>query len=77
VLKLNVAERASGDWIESSFRFAASELASGGVHSPVMLAKLAELLFMEAVREYLASRPLVLTPGRLPSMTLSLRVRSA
>jgi len=60
VLKLNVAEGASGSWIESSFRFAAKELAGGSVKSPAILAKLAELLFMEAVRRYLTSQP----PGR-------------
>lgn len=55
VLKLKVAEGASGGWIESSFRYAASELAEGTATSPAILAKLAELLFMEAVRRYLAS----------------------
>lgn len=57
VLKLNVAEGASGRWIESSFKFAAQELAGGLVRSPAVLAKLAELLFMEAVRQYLISLP--------------------
>ena len=57
VLKLNVADGASGNWIESSFRFAAQELAEGHVKSPAVLAKLAELMFMEAVRRYLASQP--------------------
>jgi AraC-like DNA-binding protein len=57
VLQLKVANRASGSWIESSFRFAAGEWAMPSAHSPAILAKLAELLFMEAVREYLASQP--------------------
>lgn len=57
VLKLNVAEGASGSWIESTFRFAAQELAQGQANSPTILARLAELLFMEAVRRYLASQP--------------------
>ncbi|WP_119462889.1 AraC family transcriptional regulator [Rhodospirillaceae bacterium SYSU D60014] len=57
VLKLHVADGASGNWIESSFRFAAKELAEGNVKSPAILAKLAELLFMEAVRRYLATQP--------------------
>jgi AraC-like DNA-binding protein len=57
VLKLNVADGASGNWIESTFRFAAMELAEGHINSPAILAKLAELLFMEAVRRYLASQP--------------------
>ena len=57
VLKLNVSDGASGGWIESSFRFAAKELAEGQAKSPPILAKLAELLFMEAVRRYFASQP--------------------
>lgn len=57
VLKINVAEGASGNWIESSFRFAAQELANTRSHSPTILARLAELLFMEAVRRYLESNP--------------------
>ena len=57
VLKLGVEQGASGSWIESSFRFAAHQLAAGQVESPAVLAKLAELLFMEAVRRYVASIP--------------------
>lgn len=57
VLKLNVIDGASGSWIESTFRFAAQELTKGQANSPAILAKLAELLFMEAVRRYLASQP--------------------
>ena len=57
VLKLNVSDGASGGWIESSFRFAAKELTEGQAKSPPILAKLAELLFMEAVRRYFASQP--------------------
>ena len=57
VLKLDVADGASGGWIESNFRFAAQELADGRASSPAMLAKLAELLFMEAVRRWLDAQP--------------------
>ncbi len=57
VLKLNVADGASGNWIESTLRFAATELAEGHTNSPTILAKLAELLFMEAVRRYFTSQP--------------------
>lgn len=57
VMTLNVAEGAAGAWIESSFRFAASELAAGTVRSPDLLARLAELLFVEAVRRYLVGLP--------------------
>ncbi|TIP27645.1 MAG: AraC family transcriptional regulator [Mesorhizobium sp.] len=57
VLKLDAADGASAIWIESNFRFAARELARGRAHSPAILAKLAELLFMEAVRRYFTSQP--------------------
>lgn len=57
VLKLPVQQGASGDWIESSLRFAALEMASGRVGSPAILAQLAECLFMEAVRRYVDSLP--------------------
>ena len=57
VMRLKVADGASGSWIESSFRFAAKELSEGQVSSPVILAKVAELLFIEAVRRYFDALP--------------------
>ena len=57
VLKVNVAEGASGSWIESSLKFAAREMAAGVVKSPAVVARLTELLFVEAVRRFLASMP--------------------
>jgi mannose-6-phosphate isomerase-like protein (cupin superfamily) len=57
LLKLDVRRTASGAWIESSFRFAVSEIASGRVGSTTVLAKLSELLFVEAVSRYVASLP--------------------
>ncbi|HET8791053.1 MAG TPA: AraC family transcriptional regulator [Modicisalibacter sp.] len=57
VMTFDMAKGAAGTWIESTFRFAADELAAGNVHSPDFLARLAELLFIEAVQRYLASLP--------------------
>jgi len=57
VLKLNVRATPSGAWIESSFRFAASEIAAGRLGSTTVIAKLSELLFVEAVSEFVASLP--------------------
>lgn len=57
VLKQNVVDGASGSWIEGAYREAAKELSDGRAASPVFLAKLAELLFLEAVRRYLATQP--------------------
>jgi AraC-like DNA-binding protein len=57
VLKLDLRATASGAWIESSFRFAASEIAAGRMGSATVIAKLSELLFVEAVSQYVASLP--------------------
>jgi AraC-like DNA-binding protein len=57
VLKLNVSASSSGAWIESSFRFAASEMAAGRIGSTTVIAKLSELLFVEAVNQFVARLP--------------------
>ncbi len=57
MLKIGVEEGASGSWIESSFRFAAHQLAAGRTESPAVLARLAELLFVEAIRRYVSTLP--------------------
>jgi AraC-like DNA-binding protein len=59
VLKLSVEQGASGEWIESSLRFAALEIAAGRTGTPAILAQLAECLFMEAVRRYVDTLPQV------------------
>jgi AraC-like DNA-binding protein len=45
--------RPSAEWAESSFRYAAQEHAARRPGSPEILDRLAELLFVEAVREYI------------------------
>jgi AraC-like DNA-binding protein len=57
MLKLDVKKTASGAWIESTFRFAASEIAAGRLGSSTVIAKLSELLFVEAVNQFVASLP--------------------
>ncbi|OEY67568.1 AraC family transcriptional regulator [Marinobacter sp. X15-166B] len=57
VMKINVADGRAGGWIESSFRFAAEDLDYNAISSPLILARLAELLFFEAVRRYLLTLP--------------------
>ncbi len=54
VMRVSVADAAASQWIESSLRFASRGLTPdcGGM-SPTMLGKMAELLFVEAVRQYL------------------------
>lgn len=56
VLKVDANAQADG-WIESSCRYAAQESVSGNEDSPQMLARLAELLFYDAVRRYIAAHP--------------------
>lgn len=57
ILKLAMRDGTGGAWIETSFRHAAAEFAAGGVGSAAVLGKLAELLFVEAVRRYLDNLP--------------------
>lgn len=57
VLTLDVGDAVTAAWIESSLRYAAQEFAAGRLASPAMLGALAELLFMEAVRRYVAALP--------------------
>lgn len=57
LLKLGVRDATGGEWIESSFRRAAEEFAASGVGSAAVLGKLAELLFVDVVRRYLATLP--------------------
>ncbi|SAL01100.1 AraC family transcriptional regulator [Caballeronia arationis] len=51
-----VSMRGSGSsWLESSLRFATAEAASGQAGSATVLTKLAELVFVEAVRRYVST----------------------
>jgi AraC-like DNA-binding protein len=57
LLKLDLHATAAGTWIENSFRFAASEISAGRLGSTTVVAKLSELLFIEAVSRYVESLP--------------------
>jgi AraC-like DNA-binding protein len=57
LLKLDVRTAPAGEWIESSFRFAAKEIAAGRLGSATVIAKLSELLFVETVGRYIATLP--------------------
>lgn len=54
VLIFPVEEGISRDWITHSFRFAASE---SGQSAASLVARLAETLFLEAIRRYIATMP--------------------
>ena len=53
----SVGKRPSGPWIEQSIRYAVGEAASGQPGSGVVAAKVAESLFVEALRAYIDSVP--------------------
>jgi AraC-like DNA-binding protein len=57
VMTLDLQDKLTGPWIEGSMRYAARELAAGDPGTSANLARLAELLFTEAVREYVKALP--------------------
>lgn len=52
LLKLDVNDVVSRDWVEASVKFAAHELAEGRFGSSSVMSRLSELLFVEAVRSH-------------------------
>lgn len=57
ILTMCLDGRPSADWIAGSFRHAAREVAGGRPGAGTVLAKLSELLFVEALREHAESLP--------------------
>ena len=57
VLTFKTDASAAGEWIKSSFTYAAREVAAGRAGTATVLSKLSELLFVEAVRGYLEELP--------------------
>jgi AraC-like DNA-binding protein len=57
LLRLNLAEDVSAEWIRATFQYGAAEVAAGRPGSETVLAKVSELLFVEAVRRHAASLP--------------------
>jgi AraC-like DNA-binding protein len=57
LLKLSVEEGGAAEWIRSTFQYAAEQVAAGHPGSETVLAKLSELLFVEAVRRYAHALP--------------------
>lgn len=56
-LVLDIGEGLSREWVETSVRFAARELAAGRLASSGVMSRLSETLLVEAVRQYSASLP--------------------
>lgn len=57
LFKVNIRRDPSGEWIESTIRHLASERAPGRAGRGALLAKLAEALFIETLRRYMAELP--------------------
>lgn len=57
LLVADLRGRPSAEWAETSFRYAAREHASGRPASQDILARLSEMLFVEAVRGYIDALP--------------------
>ena len=57
VLTLDLNGTPSCDWVARSFRYASEELGSARPGSAAVLAMLSELLFVEAIRQYVATLP--------------------
>ena len=56
-MKIKVADAGPAEWIRSTFQYAANEVGNGRPGSQTVLAKISELLFVEAVRSYVEGLP--------------------
>jgi hypothetical protein len=61
MLKVNVANEPSGQWLENSIRFSVGEGNGSNAGSGLVLAKLSEVLFVETLRRYINALP----PGHI------------
>jgi AraC-like DNA-binding protein len=57
MFRINVRGDAAGEWLESSIRHLVSERSSGRAGQEVLLAKMAEALFIETMRRYAEQLP--------------------
>jgi AraC-like DNA-binding protein len=56
-LRLDVRHDVAAEWVRQSFRYAAEEIAAGRPGSETVMAKLSELLLVEAIRRYVETLP--------------------
>jgi len=56
-LRFDAKEGSSAEWIRSTFHFAAAQIAAGHMGSEVVLGKLSEVLFIEAIQRYTNQLP--------------------
>ena len=57
MLKVHVVKEPSGQWLEHSIRFSVDEVSGSYAGSGLVLAKLAEVLFVETLRRYINALP--------------------
>jgi len=57
LLRVKLEQGGGAEWIRSTFQYAAEEVAAGRPGSETVLAKVSELLFVEAVRRYAEELP--------------------
>lgn len=57
IITINIRTDAAGQWLESSIRHLRSEATSGRSGRAVLLSKMAEALFIEALRRYIEQLP--------------------
>jgi len=57
LFKVNISQDASGRWLENSLRFAVSEAIAAREGAGALIAKLSEVVFVEAVRRHVHALP--------------------
>jgi len=57
VIKVNIRDDPSGQWLENSLRFSVTQAANREAGASAMLAKLSEVVFAETLRRYLRDLP--------------------
>ena len=57
IVKVHLRDSPSGKWLEDSLRYAVDHAEASGPGGAVVIAKLSELLFVEALRRYIAQLP--------------------
>jgi AraC-like DNA-binding protein len=57
IVKVNIRDDPSGQWLENSLRFSVGEAAAARAGAEAMLAKLSEVVFVETLRRYVRDLP--------------------
>jgi AraC-like DNA-binding protein len=57
IIKVNIRDDPSGQWLENSLRFSVSQAANREAGADAMLAKLSEVVFAETLRRYVRELP--------------------